>query len=128
SAWFCVQSNTLPVPAVSQKPKATPEITPSITTETGPTPRPGTYLVVASFNRETQARSYIAEKTAKKSLSAYVLSGTAKGRTVYRVAVGPVAKPNRPALHNQLTQAGFKGSWPLTLKAPRKIVELASTE
>lgn len=128
STSFTVESDTLPAPVVTPKPKATPEITPGKMPETNAKPAPGTYLVVASFTRETQARTYIAKKTAKRSLNAQVLSGTAKGRTVFRVAVGPVTKPDRPALRSRLTQAGFKGSWPLTLKAPRKIVELASVE
>ena len=91
-------------------------------------PRSGIYFVVASFNREGPALTFIARNTSKKSLAARVLACTAKGRTVFRVAVGPVTKPDRPVLRARLSEAGFKGSWPLTFKAPRERIEFVLVE
>ncbi|MBC8339901.1 MAG: SPOR domain-containing protein [Alphaproteobacteria bacterium] len=83
----------------------------------------GTYYVLASFRRianaERLARNTIA-------LSARVVTGTAKGGTVYRVAVGPVSKAKRRAVRGTLIRAGFIDAWALTMKAPKIVVEVAA--
>ena len=57
---------------------------------------------------------------------AVVFAGTAKGKTVYRVATGPVDKTQRPTVRGKLIDVGFDDVWALKLKAPKVVVELAA--
>ena len=83
----------------------------------------GTFFVIASFSRLQGAKRFARRHL---GLATQVLAGTAKGKTVYRVATGPVGKGQRPAMRAQLAIGGFDDAWVLKLKAPKVVVELAS--
>lgn len=90
------------------------------------TPAPGgTFWVIASFYRPGDAKRF-ARRVA--TIPTKVLAGTARGRIVFRVAVGPVAKTKRSGMRRRLARAGFSDAWALKLKRPRVVVELASAE
>ena len=82
----------------------------------------GTFFVIASFSRISGAKRFARRHAA---LATRVLAGTAKGKAVYRVAVGPVDKAQRPAIRTKLVGAGFDDVWALKLKSPKIVVELA---
>jgi hypothetical protein len=82
----------------------------------------GTFFVIASFSRLQGAKRFARRHAA---LAVQVLAGTAKGKTVFRVATGPVGKSRRPAIRAKLADGGFDDAWALTLKAPN-VVELAA--
>jgi len=84
-----------------------------------------TYFIVASYHRQADAERFSGNHAA---LKASVLQGTAKGRTVYRVAVGPVADGARTRTRRDLKRSGFKDTWKLTLRTPRVVTELASAD
>ena len=84
-----------------------------------------TYFIVASYYRQADAERFSGKHAA---LKASVLQGTAKGRTVYRVAVGPIAEGARTRTRRDLKRSGYKDTWKLTLKAPRVVTELASLD
>lgn len=88
--------------------------------------RGGTFYVIASFSRLDRAKRFAGRHA---TLAMQVLSGTARGKTVYRVATGPIGKSHRPTTRAKLTGAGFDDAWALTLKTPQvavDAVELAS--
>ncbi|MCH8237729.1 MAG: hypothetical protein IIC06_06090, partial [Proteobacteria bacterium] len=81
--------------ATAPKPAArVPGPTPTETTLKG-----GTFYVIASYRRLGYARRFA---SGQEDLAAKVLMGTARGLTVYRVAVGPVAKADRPGVRDRL--------------------------
>ena len=82
----------------------------------------GTFYVIASYRRIGHARHFASRQ---EGLTAKVLTGTARGLSVYRVAVGPVAKADRSSVRTHLFEAGFLDMWALELKNPKKAVELA---
>ncbi len=94
----------------------------------GPTPtettlKGGTFYVIASYRRIGYARRFA---SGQEGLAAKVLTGTARGVSVYRVAVGPIAKADRLIVRARLVGAGFHDVWALELKNPKEAVELAS--
>ncbi len=113
---------TLAAPAVSKA------ITP-VVAKTSPS-RPayasqsgGYYYVIASYIRPNDAERFAGNH---QSLTPVVLSGTAKGRQVYRVAVGPLPKDRRPTVRAKIVDAGIRDAWGLRLSEPRVITELAA--
>ncbi|MDA1090577.1 MAG: SPOR domain-containing protein [Proteobacteria bacterium] len=82
----------------------------------------GTFFVVASFSRLDGAKRFARRHAA---LAMQVLAGAANGKTVYRVAAGPVDRAGRLALRAKLADGGLHDAWPLTVKAAT-IVELAA--
>ena len=84
----------------------------------------GTFYVIASFSNINGAKRFARQNAA---LTPQVLTGTARGKTVYRVATGPVDKASRPAIRAKLADGSFNDAWALTLTAP-KLVELASLD
>lgn len=106
------------VAAVQEPSRATPEPAPTETTLKG-----GTFYVIASYRRIGYARRFA---SGQEGLAVKVLTGTARGLSVYRVAVGPVAKADHPSTHARLLEAGFHDVWALDLKNPKEAVELAS--
>ena len=81
------------------------------------------FFVIASFSRINGAERF-ARRTAV--LETQVLAGTARGKSVYRVAVGPVAMTRRPDVKAKLLDASFTDMWALTLKNPKVVVEVAA--
>jgi hypothetical protein len=81
------------------------------------------FFVIASFSHINGAERF-ARRTAV--LETQVLAGTARGKSVYRVAVGPVAMTRRPDVKAKLLDAGFTDMWALTLKNPKVVVEVAA--
>ena len=73
-----------------------------------------TYYVIASYRRAPDAAKF-ANRNAKTK--AQVIEGTAGGRQVFRVAVGPIDRNDSRAVKVRLKQAGFKDTWRLTLNA-----------
>ncbi len=83
----------------------------------------GTFFVIASYRQVRHAHRLIHRQA---GLGARILAGTAKGMSVYRVAVGPVAQAQRRRVRQRLVKAGFTDAWKLALKKPRIIVEVAA--
>ena len=101
-----------------------PAPAPAKTTETTETTlKGGTFYVIASYRGIGYARRFASRQ---EGLAAKVLTGTAGGLSVYRVAVGPVAKADRSNVRTHLLEAGFLDVWALDLKNPKEAVELAS--
>lgn len=118
-----------PVPPVAIA-AAKPTETAPKTASRAPGPAPpettlkgGTFYVIASYRHIGYARRLA---SGQEGLAAKVLTGTARGLSVYRVAVGPVAKPDRSSVRTRLLEAGFLDMWALELKNPKEAVELAS--
>lgn len=88
-------------------------------------PQGGTFLIIASYFRAGDAQRFARGQSA---FDTAVLAGRAKGRSVYRVAVGPVAKAHRTEVRSSLIEAGFKDVWPLRQKTPDFIVQLAAID
>jgi len=112
------QSEPLPPPAAAASSVATP--------------RPGTkagadgtatFLVIASYAREGDAEHFA---RLQRDLVTAVLPGTAHGKQVYRVAVGPVAKAERKAVKGRLVGVGFTDAWALTLDRTAAAVQVAA--
>ncbi|MBT6095485.1 MAG: hypothetical protein HOH04_11430 [Rhodospirillaceae bacterium] len=82
-----------------------------------------TYYIIASYHRQADAERFSGRHT---SFNPLVLEGRAKGRRVFRVAVGPIALTARTTTRTELREAGFNDTWKLSLKAPKVVTELAS--
>ena len=124
---------TATLPAVAEKPAVTappakttqipePATTPVLTPAASKT-NGGLFFVIASFSRINGAQRFSRRHAA---LATQVLAGTARGKAVYRVAVGPVGKAQRTNVKAQLADAGFADMWALTLKEPKVVVEVAA--
>ena len=85
----------------------------------------GTFLIIASYHRAGDAERFA---RAQSTLDAIVLAGRAKGRNVFRVAIGPVAKADRADARTDLVKAGFGDVWVLRQSKPEIIVQLASVD
>ncbi len=85
--------------------------------------RGGMFFVIASFSRLNGAERFARRHAA---LATHVLAGTAKGKAVYRVAIGPVGKPRRRDVKAQLFDAGLANTWALTQKKPRVVLEVVT--
>jgi hypothetical protein len=83
----------------------------------------GTYYIIASYYRAADAERFANKQT---KLKTRILSGTAKGKSVYRVAVGPVT--DRQSTKNQLLKSGYHDAWALKQENPTVIIEIASLE
>ena len=88
-------------------------------------PQGGTFLIIASYHRAGDAKRFARGQSA---FDTTVLAGRAKGRSVYRVAVGPVAKARREEVRSDLVDAGFTDVWPLRQETPEVIVQLAAVD
>jgi hypothetical protein len=119
---------------IIEKPKSAPPLPQTRVFELAPvkpnvrpdtTGKGGTFYVIASYHRAADAERFARKQS---RLETTVLSGTAKGKSVYRVAVGPVTKPQRRSTKEQLTRSGYRDVWKLKLKKPTVIVEVASLE
>ncbi|NQU60767.1 MAG: hypothetical protein HQ512_06525 [Rhodospirillales bacterium] len=86
-------------------------------------PEGGTYFIIASYRHLDNARRFT---DGKKNLHTKVLSGTASGRPVFRIAVGPVTKTGRRHARESLIKGGFGDVWTLRLENPNVILELAA--
>ncbi len=85
----------------------------------------GTFYIIASFRHLANAKRFAHRQSA---LASAVLAGTAKGRPVFRVAVGPIAKAELGNARASLVGAGFRDVWALTLKQPNVVFELAQLD
>ncbi len=83
----------------------------------------GMFFVIASFSRVNGAKRFARRHAA---LATQVLAGTARGQAVYRVAIGPVGKAQRPGVKAKLVDAGFADTWALTQNEPKVVVEVAA--
>jgi len=118
------------IPAIEEDPivPTLPTAENTRTDEPSPTPTAvkisgGTFFVIASFSRISGAKRFARRHAA---LAMQVFAGTAKGKTVYRVATGPVDKTQRPTVRGKLIDVGFDDVWALKLKAPKVVVKLAA--
>jgi hypothetical protein len=82
-----------------------------------------TYYVIASYRRAADAAKF-AKRNPKTQ--AQVIEGTADGRQVFRVAVGPIDRKDSGAIKARLKQAGFKDTWRLTLNSAPVETEVAT--
>lgn len=103
-----------PVPAEPAKPA-----------ETAAEVKGGTFYVLASYRRLANAKQFA--RTQAKWLPK-ILSGTASGRHVYRVAVGPVDRAWAFQLKARLKRDGLKDAWALKLAKPKIARDLASLD
>jgi len=87
------------------------------------TPAGASYVIIASYHRAEDAARF-SKRSAK--WKPQVLEGTAKGRQVFRVAVGPWERKSAGRQAKQLRKAGFKGAWRLTLRKPIVETEMAA--
>jgi hypothetical protein len=112
------------VPALPSKIALPPEPAPATAPAT-PTVKikGGMFYVIASFSHINGAERFARRHVV---LATQVLAGTARGKDVYRVAVGPVSKVHRSGVKAKLVDAGFADTWALTLKSPKIIVEVAA--
>lgn len=101
---------------------APPQPAPLPITKPSPVVTGGTFYVIASFSRQKNAARFAG---GQKELAPRVLAGTARGRPVFRVAVGPIAKSQRNRVRARLKRAGFKTAWPVHLTRPRLVIEVA---
>jgi len=113
----------IPVTAVvgpAPKPKARPA---RISKQPEAAPARRTYYVIASYHRAVGARRF---SRANSRLEPTILQGTAKGKRVFRVAIGPVAPAGRKTTKQFLKKRGFKDAWVLRIKSPKIITEVAA--
>lgn len=82
-----------------------------------------TYFIIASYHRAKDAARF---SQRNGTWRAQVLEGTAKGRQVFRVAIGPVDKAAGRATKRRLKNAGFKDAWKLTLNTAPVATEVAA--
>ncbi len=82
-----------------------------------------TYFIIASYHRAADAERF---SRRHRNLKASVIEGTAKGRRVFRVAIGPVAKTSHQLTRRRIKRGGISDSWKLTLKRTPIVTELAA--
>ena len=118
-----VEVETLnPVSAEPQEIASVVEVEP-VTVNAPKNTHGGTFYVIASYYRSADAKRFAGNQ---HNLSTTVLSGTAKGKSVYRVAVGPVGQSERKGTWKKLRNGGYKDVWALKLRKPKIIVEVAA--
>lgn len=76
-------------------------------------PKPGEkagdlYFIIGSFNTDSRAKRFVSQYP---SLSPKVVRAQAKGRRVYRVAVGPFARDDADLQRKRLAAAGITSAW-----------------
>jgi hypothetical protein len=76
-------------------------------------PKPGEkagdlYFIIGSFNTDSRAKRFVSQYP---SLSPKVVRAEAKGRRVYRVAVGPFARDDADLQRKRLAAAGITSAW-----------------
>lgn len=91
--------------------------------ETAAEVKGGTFYVLASYRRLANAKRFVRTQV---KWSPKILLGTASGRQVYRVAVGPVDGARAFQLKARLKRDGLKDAWALKLAKPKLARELAS--
>jgi hypothetical protein len=109
----------IPATEVAAAPAVPVNAAPSERSATSPA-RPGPdslYLVVASFDATDRAQTLAGRYAALKP---QVVRGEAKGATVYRVVVGPLARSAQAAERRRLQMAGIADAW--ALPATTKLV------
>ena len=113
---------TVPAPQTTENTWTDESVPASAATPAAINSSGGTFFVIASFSRISGAKHFARRHA---GLATRVLAGTAKGKTVYRVTVGPVDKAQRPAIRTKLVSAGFDDVWALKLKTPKFVVDVA---
>ena len=85
----------------------------------------GTFLIIASYFRSGDAEHFARDQ---EGLDTKVISGIAKGRKVYRVAVGPLASTDHKRVKADLVRAGFRDVWALRLRQADVVVQVAALD
>lgn len=85
----------------------------------------GTFLIIASYHRSSDAQRFA---RAQSTFDTTVLAGRAKGRSVYRVAIGPVDRAEHADVRTGLVNAGFADVWTLRQSKPEIIIQLAAID
>ncbi len=85
----------------------------------------GAFYVIASYRRLGYARRLA---QGQSEWVTKIIAGTASGRAVYRVAIGPVANIHRRYVRTRLIKDGYPDVWMLRLKNPKVVVELAALD
>jgi GNAT superfamily N-acetyltransferase len=83
----------------------------------------GAFYVIASYRRLGYARRFV---QGQSEWVTKIIAGTASGRAVYRVAIGPVTNIHRRYVRTRLIKDGYPDVWMLRLKNPKVVVELAA--
>ena len=81
-----------------------------------------TFFVIASYHQKTAASQFSRKHD---QLEPTILEGTAHGKRVYRVAIGPVAREDRKTTQRSLKYRGFSDAWALTVRTPKILTEVA---
>ena len=79
------------------------------------------YLIIASYHHKTFASRFLKRH---RELLPVILRGIARGRKVYRVAIGPIAQDIRKSMKQTLINKGFQDTWELALN--QSSIELAA--
>ena len=82
-----------------------------------------TFFVISSYHHKSAATQFSRKHD---QLEPTILEGTAHGKRVYRVAIGPVASAGRKKTRKVLKNRGFGDVWALTVKTLKLPTEVAA--
>jgi len=83
----------------------------------------GTFYIIASFLENAAAHRFANKHAVWR---ARVLEGTASGKAVFRVAIGPIGNRNTRVSRGRLIKSGFKNAWAVKISQPKVAIELAA--
>ena len=115
-------NNAVPEDGETTPPRA-PKALPSVRYEAKA--KGGAFYVIASYRRLGYARRFV---QGQSEWVTKIIAGTASGRAVYRVAIGPVANIHRRYVRTRLIKDGYPDVWMLRLKNPKVVVELTALD
>ncbi len=82
-----------------------------------------TFFIIASYHHKAAASRFSGKHS---RLEPTILEGTAYGKRVYRIAIGPVAREDRKTTQRFLKNRGFGDAWALTVRPPKLPTEVAA--
>ena len=82
-----------------------------------------TFFIIASYHHKAAASRFSGKHS---QLEPTILEGTAHGKRVYRIAIGPVAREGRKTTRRFLKNRGFGDAWALTVRTPKLPTEVAA--
>ena len=81
-----------------------------------------TFFVISSYHHKSAATQFSRKHD---QLEPTILEGTAHGKRVYRVAIGPIAREGRKTTRRLLKNSGFGDAWAMTVRTPKILTEVA---
>ena len=82
-----------------------------------------TFFIIASYHYKAAASRFSGKHNLLKPT---IMEGTAHGKQVYRVAIGPVSRDSRKTTLKVLKNHGFGDAWALTVRMPKLQTEVAT--